>query len=354
MLHDFITTQRAEILTRCRAYVSNRPAPRPTDLELEHGIPTFLDQLAHALKRAGEPDPAVGLNGAAYGHELLRHGFTISQIVHDYGGICQVLTELAIEQRTPIMPAEFQTLNWCLDEAIAAAVTAYSTLRERNEAERHGHVAHELRNLVNTATLAFDALQSGTVGCGGSTGAVLRRSLLGLRALIDGELVEVRLAAGVHHHEPIVVRDLVEDVEATATMDADARAMRLAVSSVPSDVVVRADRSIVTSVLANLLQNAFKFTRPAGQVTLRVHATDERVFFDVEDECGGLPPGSIQTLFRPFEQRGAERSGLGLGLSVCRRGAHANRGEISVRDRPGAGCVFTLELPRMPAQARDS
>jgi signal transduction histidine kinase len=354
MLHDFITAQRAEILARCRAYVSNRPAPRPTDLELEHGIPTFLDQLALSLKRAGEPDPAFGANGAAYGHELLRHGFTISQIVHDYGGICQVLTELAIEQRIPILPAEFQMLNRCLDEAIAAAVTAYSALRERDQAERHGHVAHELRNLLNTATLAFDVLQSGTVGVAGSTGAVLRRSLLGLRALIDGELTDVRLAAQLLHHERIVVRDLVEDVETTAAMDAAARALRLAVSSVPSDVVVHADRAIVTSVLGNLLQNAFKFTRPAGQVTLRVHATSARVFFDVEDECGGLPPGSAEALFRPFEQRGTERSGLGLGLSVCRRGAHANDGEISVRDRPGAGCVFTLELPRVPAQAGDN
>jgi signal transduction histidine kinase len=70
------------------------------------------------------------------------------------------------------------------------------------------------------------------------------------------------------------------------------------------------------------------------------------VLFDVEDECGGLPPGSTDNLFRPFEQQGTDRTGVGLGLSISLKAARANGGDICVRDLPGRGCVFTLDLPR--------
>jgi signal transduction histidine kinase len=98
-----------------------------------------------------------------------------------------------------------------------------------------------------------------------------------------------------------------------------------------------------------LVQNAFKFTREGGSVTLRARATMTRVSIGVEDECGGLPSGKHEELFRPFEQQGADRGGLGLGLTICKRAAEANAGRIRVHDLPAKGCVFTLDLPRQPA-----
>ena len=67
-----------------------------------------------------------------------------------------------------------------------------------------------------------------------------------------------------------------------------------------------------------------------------------------QDECGGLPDGPIDDLFRPFEQRSADRTGLGLGLAMCRWGTEVNSGRISARNLPGHGCVFTVDLPRLP------
>jgi len=64
------------------------------------------------------------------------------------------------------------------------------------------------------------------------------------------------------------------------------------------------------------------------------------------DHCGGLPPGAIEKIFLPFTQNGEDRSGLGLGLAICRRSVEANNGTLQVRDIPGSGCVFTIELPR--------
>jgi len=71
---------------------------------------------------------------------------------------------------------------------------------------------------------------------------------------------------------------------------------------------------------------------------------------EVEDECGGLPLGNADDLFRPYEQRGADRTGVGLGLAFSRSGVEANHGRIYARNLPMKGCVFTVDLPRIPVQ----
>lgn len=156
----------------------------------------------------------------------------------------------------------------------------------------------------------------------------------------------VRVLKTSHHLESLVVSELIEELQVAATMDAGARGLQFSVISVTNDVTVLGDRQILASVVGNLLQNAFKFTRSGGRVTLRARKTADRVLIDVEDQCGGLPPGKAEELFRPFEQRGRDRTGLGLGLAVGQRGARVNGGEITVLNHPGTGCVFTVDLPR--------
>jgi signal transduction histidine kinase len=95
-----------------------------------------------------------------------------------------------------------------------------------------------------------------------------------------------------------------------------------------------------------VLQNAFKFTRPHSHVSLRTYATGDRVLIEVQDECGGLPEGKAEAMFGKFEQHHGDRSGLGLGLSIARRAVEASGGKLGVRDLPGVGCVFTIDLPR--------
>src|SRR6185436_11581995 len=112
-------------------------------------------------------------------------------------------------------------------------------------------------------------------------------------------------------------------------------------------VTITADRHVLSAAVTNLLQNAFKFTRPGTAVKLRVGASAERVLIEVLDECGGLPGGEVDELFRPFEQRGSDRSGVGLGLAFSRWGIEANDGRIYARNLPEVGCVFTIDLPRM-------
>ena len=120
---------------------------------------------------------------------------------------------------------------------------------------------------------------------------------------------------------------------------------------IDDEVTIEGDRQVLAAVVINLLQNAFKFTRPRSTVTLRVGASAERVLIEVQDECGGLAGGNVNELFRPFEQRGADRTGLGLGLAFSRWGADANNGRIYARNLPDKGCVFTIDLPRVAAPA---
>jgi signal transduction histidine kinase len=128
-------------------------------------------------------------------------------------------------------------------------------------------------------------------------------------------------------------------------IQARAKGLHLAVNSVEPTVTIAGDRQVLAAALANLLHNAFKFTRDHGHISLTARPTADRVLFEVEDERGGLPPGIAEDLFRPYEH-GSDRSGIGLGLSICLKAAKANGGEMRVRDIPGKGCVFTLDLPR--------
>ena len=362
MLHAFLTLNRDAIIAHTRAKVSTRIAPRPTAAELEHGVALFLDQLTETLRREQEtsarPTSAeIARTATLHGGELRRAGFTVAQVVHDYGDLCQAVTELAIELESPISNDEFRTLNRCLDEAIAQAVTEYGRQREMSLAdrgtERLGFFAHELRNLLANAILAFDVLKTGRVGVGGSTGAVLGRNLTALRDLIDRSLAEVRLEAGLHRREPVPLPQLMEEVELSAAIEARTRGLQLTVTAVAPGGVIDVDRQLIAAALANLLQNAFKFSRPNSHIVLRTDTVTAkgRVLIEVEDECGGLPPGAAEDLFRSFEQRSADRSGLGLGLAVARESVETNGGGIRARSLPGRGCIFTIDLPLLTAMS---
>jgi signal transduction histidine kinase len=373
MLHEFLAANRSELIARCRLKVGQRSAdarPRP---ELDHGITLFLDQLIKTLGLEQTPEPLrsrkvsgpsgggkpvlseIGETAARHGKELLQHGFTVEQVVHDYGDLCQAVTDLAFELDERIDIDEFRTLNRCLDNAIAVAVTEFSYQRDYVAAEKQasdlnqrlGFFAHELRNHLNTATLALTAIKGGSVGVTGATGAVLERSLVGLRTLIDRSLSEVRITAGLPvQYRLFSLADFISEIKLSATLEAQSRECTLAVSPVDARLAVDADRDLLLAALGNVLQNAFKFTHRGSDVTLSAYAAADRILIDVEDHCGGLAQEDPEKMFLPFRQVGENKSGLGLGLSISRRSVEANSGTLSVRDIPGTGCVFTIDVPR--------
>jgi signal transduction histidine kinase len=121
------------------------------------------------------------------------------------------------------------------------------------------------------------------------------------------------------------------------------RAIRVSVQA-DDALEIHADERLLVSAVSNLIQNAFKFTKNDGHILLRASRAGEHVVIEVEDECGGLPPGKDEELFEPYVRRGANKCGLGLGLAITREAIEKHGGRISVRNLPGKGCVFSVIL----------
>jgi hypothetical protein len=216
MLHEFLTSNRKELITRCRKKVSQRFEPTQIPAAVDHGVPLFLQQLVETLRleqltsqrevSAPEPAPAateIGRAAALHGAELLRLGFSVDQVVHEYGDVCQSVTELAVEQKVRVSADEFRTLNRCLDNAIADAVTSFGQSRQvliNHQAEtlhqRLKHFAEEQQRLIDIALQSYAAIKTGNVGLAGATGTLLVHALSELRSLADRTLPEIRLASG--------------------------------------------------------------------------------------------------------------------------------------------------------------
>ncbi|MDP3718931.1 MAG: ATP-binding protein [Acidobacteriota bacterium] len=353
MLHDFIIAQRQTIIERARARVQKRTWPSVSSQELEFGVPLFLTQLTETLRleSTGEPFlPGDICNTATHhGAEMTGHGYSISQVVQDYGDICQVVTELAMESRMPITNEEFQTLNHCLDIAIAGAVAEHARItgeaRQAEEVERLGHTAHEARDMLSTAFLAFHALKRGDVAINGSTGAMLGRSLMAMRDLIDRTLSEVRLVANVRRTVRMPVATFIDEIAATGLLHAEYRQVGFTVAPIEVALMVDADPQLLSSAVMNILHNAFKNTPSGGRVTLRAFAEEEQFCVEIEDQCGGIP-AEKGDLFKTFgDRRGRDRTGLGMGLSIARKAVRAHGGEIEIRNLPGQGCIFAICVP---------
>lgn len=197
--------------------MAKRLSPSEIPLALDHGVPLFLQQLVETLSLEQrephptafevEPSPApteIGRAATVHGAELLRLGYTVDQVVHNYGDVCQAVTELAGEHDERISTGEFHTLNRCLDNAIADAVTSFGRARQvllEDQAEtlhqRLSFYSVEHRRLVDIALQAYGVIKTGHVGVAGATGTLLFHTLEDLRSLADRTLPEIRRAYDV-------------------------------------------------------------------------------------------------------------------------------------------------------------
>lgn len=223
MLSGFIQRNRAELIRRCTSRVVVRPMRHATPLQLSNGIPLFLAQLQRMMEAEAHggpmespeipgaaPDDAVshsgmGLSASAHGRKLLDLGYSVDQVVHDYGDLCQAITDLAVESHAPIGEDEFRTLYRCIDNGMASAVSAFTRQRELSLAakqqatasEREESLRRTLRNALATANYAVAAMEIGNLPVSGSTGSILKKSLEVIRTHVGGPtLGEIRSDTG--------------------------------------------------------------------------------------------------------------------------------------------------------------
>lgn len=356
MLYQFLAENREKILAKTRKKTDVVSEDKPISVESERGLPQFYDYLTGELERAfkGLPKAAEKDEGpdttAKHGRELKRLGYTVSQLVQGYGALSLAITEATLAAKTEISAAESKTLNLTLDLAIAEAVTGFARRVENTDcAKKIGVLSHELRNALAAASIAHSMHKKS--GGGTRLDDLLEKNLARMRDILDRSVSEARiLNESDVEFCPVNLLDIAEEVEATAVQEALGRGLTLEVE-VGADLEIITDSHYLISALSNLVQNAIKYSQKDGTVWIRGRGDEKMLVLEVEDRCGGLPAGKAEELFQPFTQMTADRTGLGLGLAISRQAIARIGGELTVRDLPGTGCIFSISLPKQGEKA---
>jgi signal transduction histidine kinase len=351
-LHGVLKAKR-ELLIACWTLKIRAAITAPlTNAELLDRIPAFVDDIIAALCPYAATLPSASAHASEHGAQRLRMRFDVGEVVREYGLLHECILELAGESGLQISLTEQHVVLKWLNSGIADALAQYVKRRdqelERQASEHLGFIAHELRNPLSAARAAVDRLRNSGAPPP-RTVELLDRSLRRTIDMIDNALAHASLQLGANPTlEPLAVDDLLRDIEMDAGADAQARGVDLVVAA-PAGTVISADPRLLRSAVFNLVQNALKFSRAGSTVTVGVRTAPDSVTIEVADACGGLPPGKIDDLFAPTVQRGENRSGFGLGLSIARQAVEAHLGRIGVLDVPGTGCVFSIWLPERDA-----
>ena len=356
LLADVLDTQRAAVMQRwldaVRGTLHPESMPR---VELVDHLPSFLGQVIDALRAERAPDE-VEVAGE-HGLQRLALGFSLDAVVREYGAMRTAMVTVAIEAGLAITTHDYRVIFDCVVNGIAGAVSEYSRQRDaemaRQASEHFAFVAHELRNPLSSAVLALDALQaSGQLDPALRPVKVLERGLHNMRDLIDHSLRVARVGSGVDlAPEPVQLRVLLQEAEATVALDAEAKDIKLELLMDGEHEII-VDVRLLRSALSNLVRNAIKFSHRAGTVCVRGKVASGRATIEIEDACGGLPEGEMDKVFSPFVQLGPQASsGFGLGLAIARQAVDAHGGTLRVQNLPRRGCIFVLDLPVAPAAA---
>jgi signal transduction histidine kinase len=353
-LHGLLKAKRDELLAcwtaKVKGEIAGGPIPRA---ELLDQMPAFVDELIAALYPDAVPLPGPSDNAGEHGAQRLRLGFDVSEVVQEYGLLHDCILCLARAGNVAVDLREQTVVAHCLNRGIADAVGQYVTQRDhelRRQASAHlAFIAHELRNPLNTARLALGRLRHKGFTAAGRSAELLERNLHRIAEMIESALVHSSLELGVDPKlETVSLSAMVNDLVQEAGIEAEPRQIQIS-TAVPDSLALAADPRLLRSALTNLINNAIKFSRPGSTIGVVIAAHDGEVTIEVADGCGGLPPGRADDLFAPLVQRGADRSGYGLGLAIALQATRAHGGAIDVRDIPGEGCVFRIVLPRSAA-----
>jgi signal transduction histidine kinase len=350
VLHEVLKANRDALVQRWMQATSRETTADPlSPTELLDRIPFFIDELIMALHPEALPLPALGDTANEHGAQRLGLGFNVGEVVREYGVLHRSILEIVAESGTSISPSEHQIIAKWLNGGIANAVSQYVSERDaelhRSASEHLGFIAHEIRNPLSSARMAFDILRRGELAKGGRAVDLLYRNLRRIVDVVDNALSHASLKMGVTPRIDVVpLRTFVQEIAFDASADTDEKQLKVEVD-IPESLAIEADVRLLRSAISNLFHNAIKFSHADATIVVRALRTPGEVRIEVEDSCGGLPPGRAQDLFMPLVQRGSDQSGFGLGLAIALQAAEAHNGTIRVRDLPGHGCVFTIDLP---------
>ena len=356
-LTTLLAGRRSEILDRWTRHIQREHADKELSRgELRDHLPSFFNEVLSALRNQEEAAaPTATASGenpsaSAHGTQRLRDGFDLVEVIREY----EILTECILSEvesaGANISISAFRRLQRLLNAGRADAVAAYIRRRDADFAEAHSRhiafIAHELRNPLMTAFMAVNVLQKTAPDGAERELKLLVRNLGALRDLIDEALITDRLSGPLPlNREALDLRVLLEEAVNDTRLTATHRQIELVLEA-PATLPFRGDGRVLRSAVSNLLGNAIKFTHEGESVTVRAFERPAWIAIEIEDRCGGLPQGNPEELFKPFVQRGSDRTGFGLGLAIVEQSIEAHGGRVTARSLPGKGCVFSLELPQ--------
>ena len=353
LLHEFMSGHRDEILSACELELRQRHAAKSDGLDDQ--IALFFDEMLRAIQRdQGVPEsfsplPAGSATAARIGEERQRAGISVNQVPVVFAAISQAVAKTGEKYDLTLSAEEYKLLNRCLDTGVATSIERFwnqeTDSKNRMLTESFGFIAHELRNALGNAHMAFRLLRAGGLDIHGKTAEILASNLQRMEALVAQGLGSMKLQVGVEPTlEPVNLTAALRKLVASAIPD---RGIEVALEA-DEPVWVAADELLLTSAVSNLVHNAVKFSPVNATVKVRAVAEPRSARIEVEDQCGGLQTEPSE-IFKPYvKQREGNRSGTGLGLSIAKRAVEAMHGELSVANNPGHHCTFIARFPLCP------
>jgi len=347
LIAEFIQGNKDTIIERWKAVATDKLNLTLGSSELVDDLPLFLDDLVEALRSAtGE---WADMSGAEkHGRSRMRLGINIGGLAEEMMLVGETVLELIDEVEQSVPTGEVRKLFHAIGRGMAASVRAYAALRDREIVEQatqhYSLIAHEIRGPLQAARLTATLLLRGQETNRQKYFQRLDNAIAKASQLIDESIVQARLFSNPRvSARPTAVSQMADSVCAEVADEAQAKGIRV-VKDIEA-VEVEADHKLLLSAITNLMRNAIKFSAEGGQVSFRARTNADRILFEVEDTCGGMPDDLPAKLFQPFVQENTGRGGFGLGLLIAKRAVEAHHGSARVINRPNKGCTFVLELP---------
>ena len=361
-LADMIGRCRDEIMSRWLDAVSAGQRLSGVPLTaLRDALPDYLDKIRTELRAKGrvtfEESGGAAWRSVAQEHALTRvqMGFDISQLVHEFVVLRRVMFDLAIREN--VFEREHSSILAELIEAgIGVAVQSYVEARDyesrRRQAANVGFVTHELRNPLNAAMLAAELVREDAAGSSGRALDALDRSLRRMLDLVDSVLDTARNESDATECRPTptTLGEIFADPISTAEVQAQRKGLALE-TEFDASSELEVDPDLTRSAIQNLLDNAVKYTGEGG-IAVSVDEGPDEIVIHVRDSCPGISPEELQTIFQPFRRGQTGTKGTGLGLTIAKRAARLQGGDLQAESEGDHGCHFWMTLPRRVRPSR--
>ncbi|MBL8896323.1 MAG: sensor histidine kinase [Planctomycetes bacterium] len=362
-LAQLIERERDALLAEWRVQVRELPAARDLDVPtLNDHIPHLLAELAGSMRAGSDESIAEALvdgSPPAHGLQRVKDAFDIEEVVAEYNILRGCIHDLAEQHGLSMRGRPFHVLNRVLDGAIGSAVQSFATqkaleVRQRRE-EYLAFVAHDLRTPLGAISLSarvLEVLLTRDHLATPETAPMLKalnRNVQRVQDLVEKVLKEntslesevgVKLERRRFDLWPLV-EALIHDLHPVAGTGST----RL-VNTIPEDLVVYADASLLRRVFQNLIANAISYT-PRGEVVIGASMTNDGGTAEcfVRDNGSGIPEDRRRAVFDKRETDPDKEGGWGLGLAIVKTFVEAHSGVVKLESELGAGSNLRFTLP---------